>query len=110
LGVRLAIDDFGSGYSWYGYLRYFEPNTLKLDRMFVANINRNPLDESIAQAMIVLGHKLHLKVIAEGVEERSQMLTLHRLDCDEMQGFLFAPPMTPAGCERLLREGLAERP
>jgi diguanylate cyclase (GGDEF)-like protein len=105
-GVHLAIDDFGTGYSWYGYLRYFAPNTLKLDRMFVANINRNPVDQSIAQAMIVLGHELDLKVIAEGVEERSQMLTLRRLDCDEMQGYLFAPPMTPADCERLLREGV----
>ncbi|HKU66808.1 MAG TPA: bifunctional diguanylate cyclase/phosphodiesterase [Candidatus Baltobacteraceae bacterium] len=103
-GVRFAIDDFGTGYSWYGYLRYFVPHTLKIDRSFIVNVAQNRFDEAIANAMIMLGHSLQLNVVAEGVESTEQMLTLHKLQCDEMQGFLFAKPATARECERMLRE------
>lgn len=102
MGVRVAIDDFGTGYSWYGYLRYFSPDSLKIDRSFVSDITSNPFDEAIVNAMIRLGHSLHLNVIAEGVDDAGQLLTLHKLGCDEMQGYLFARPAPAEQCEHLL--------
>lgn len=104
LGVHVAIDDFGTGYSWYGYLRYFMPNTLKIDRSFVLNISQNTFDEAIAKAMILLGHSLGLTVVAEGIEDRNQVLTLRKLDCDELQGYFFARPANAEACERMLSD------
>lgn len=104
LGVHVAIDDFGTGYSWYGYLRYFMPNTLKIDRSFVLNISQNTFDEAIAKAMILLGHSLGLTVVAEGIEDRNQVLTLRKLDCDELQGYFFARPANAETCERMLSD------
>jgi diguanylate cyclase (GGDEF)-like protein len=110
LGVRLAIDDFGTGYSWYGYLRYFSPDTLKIDRSFVMDVTRNPFDEAIASAMILLGHSLELNVIAEGVENGNQVLTLHKLGCDEMQGHFFSKAVSAGRCAQLLADGAGGLP
>lgn len=91
LGVRIAIDDFGTGYSSLAYLRHFELDTLKIDRLFIANMLDSPKDAAIVSTIIDLGHHLGLEVIAEGVETIAQRdwLIAHR--CTTMQGFLVAP-------------------
>ncbi|GAC1302659.1 MAG: hypothetical protein NVSMB19_12110 [Vulcanimicrobiaceae bacterium] len=92
LGISLSIDDFGTGYSALAYLKYFPIDTVKLDRAFVEGIGVDTLDESIVETIISLAQKLHLVVIAEGVETDLQARRLVELECDLLQGFLFKKP------------------
>jgi diguanylate cyclase (GGDEF)-like protein len=94
LGVRIAIDDFGTGYSSLAYLRHFELDTLKIDRLFVANMLDSPKDAAIVSTIIDLGHHLGLEVIAEGVETLAQRDWLIAHNCTTMQGFLVAAGLT----------------
>jgi diguanylate cyclase (GGDEF)-like protein len=95
-GVRLAIDDFGTGYSSLGYLRRFPVDALKIDRTFIADIPESREDAAIAQAIIRLGHTLHFKVIAEGVETEAQRSFLALHGCDEIQGYFVCTPVPAA--------------
>jgi EAL domain-containing protein (putative c-di-GMP-specific phosphodiesterase class I) len=94
LGVKIAIDDFGTGYSSLAYLRHFELDTLKIDRLFIANMLDSPRDAAVVSTIIDLGRNLGLEVIAEGVETQAQRDWLVQHQCAIMQGFLVAPGLS----------------
>ncbi len=104
MGVSLSIDDFGTGYSSLSALKSFPISSLKIDKSFVRDLAHNTDDQAIAMAVISLGHKLNLRVIAEGVETDQQCAFLRDNDCDEMQGYLFSRPVPPDDIARLLRD------
>jgi diguanylate cyclase (GGDEF)-like protein/PAS domain S-box-containing protein len=94
MGVTLAIDDFGTGYSSFNYLRQFRVSKLKIDRLFVRDVAVNSDAAAITAAIISMAKSLHLKVIAEGVEDEAQMTFLRAHHCDEIQGYYFSEPLT----------------
>ncbi|WP_106753321.1 EAL domain-containing protein [Pannonibacter carbonis] len=96
IGVRFAIDDFGTGYSSLSALRSFPVSRLKIDQAFVRDVAEDSSGRGIAEAIVSLGHKLHLRVIAEGVETPEQLAFLRQAGCNEAQGFLIARPMAPS--------------
>ena len=93
MGVTLAIDDFGTGYSSFSYLRQFRVSKLKIDRSFIRDVAVNSDDAVITTAIISMAKSLHLKVIAEGVEDEAQMSFLRAHQCDEIQGYYFSKPL-----------------
>lgn len=103
-GIRLAVDDFGTGYASLDYLRRFPVFKLKIDQSFVRHVATSPHDAEIARHVIVLGHSLGIKVIAEGVETDEQLAHLRREGVDAIQGFLFARPMPAAQMAALMRD------
>ncbi|QYG94942.1 EAL domain-containing protein [Iamia sp. SCSIO 61187] len=96
LGVHVAVDDFGTGWSSLRYLRQFPVDVLKIDRSFVAGLGRDTEDEAIVAAVIDLAHALGLSAVAEGVEEQIQLDRLRALGCDSAQGWLLGMPMAEA--------------
>jgi diguanylate cyclase (GGDEF)-like protein/PAS domain S-box-containing protein len=102
LGVRLAIDDFGTGYSSLSYLQRFPLDILKIDRAFVTAIDHHSDDASLAPAVVSMANTMHLKVVAEGVETRTQADALSSMGCDLGQGFLLARPMPAEAMDDLL--------
>ncbi len=102
LGVAIVIDDFGTGYSSLSYLARLPVSTLKIDRSFIRDLEKNRKGLSIVTAIISLAHSMNLTVVAEGVETAGQWQLLQALKCDEIQGYHFSPPMPPAEIEKLL--------
>ncbi len=102
LGLGVALDDFGTGYSSFRYLRHLPMHTLKIDREFVAGVDRDARDQRVVRAMVAMAHSLRLKVVAEGVETESELITLRRLHCDYVQGFFTGRPMPAADFAALL--------
>lgn len=101
-GVQIAIDDFGTGYSALAYLKNFDIDYLKIDQSFVSNLTHESSDMALCEAIIVMAHKLGLRVIAEGVETEAQRDLLLAAGCDYGQGYLFAKPMPAQAFENLL--------
>jgi diguanylate cyclase (GGDEF)-like protein/PAS domain S-box-containing protein len=110
LGVRFAIDDFGTGYSSLGYLKRFAVDTVKIDRAFVDGVAENAGDLAIVTAVIGLAHALNLCVVAEGVETEPQLKSLIDLECDEAQGYYFAPPQPANDLETIFSSSRRWRP
>jgi diguanylate cyclase (GGDEF)-like protein/PAS domain S-box-containing protein len=108
LGLSIAIDDFGSGYSSFGYLTRFPIDCLKIDRSFVCNIPNNPDDVTVARAIIGMAKNLDLSLVAEGVETVEQAHFLREHGCDLAQGYLFSRPVPLAVFNRLLEEGVPQ--
>lgn len=104
LGVKLSIDDFGTGDSAIAYLKELPVDTLKIDRSYIAGFADDGKDIAIASAMVALGQRLNLTVIAEGVETSEQLAALREFGCDSYQGFLAAKPLGPDAITAFLKE------
>jgi diguanylate cyclase (GGDEF)-like protein/PAS domain S-box-containing protein len=101
-GIHIAIDDFGTGYSSLSYLKKFDIDFLKIDQSFVRDLETDPKDVALCEAIIVMAHKLGFKVIAEGVENQAQRHLLVAAGCDYAQGYLYSRPVPPEEFEKLL--------
>jgi diguanylate cyclase (GGDEF)-like protein/PAS domain S-box-containing protein len=104
-GIEVAIDDFGTGYSSLAYLHRFDVDLLKIDQAFVASLDKDGGETALCEAIIVMAHKLGVKVVAEGVETQMQADLLAGAGCDSMQGFLYSRPIPPEQLEAILRHG-----
>jgi EAL domain-containing protein (putative c-di-GMP-specific phosphodiesterase class I) len=93
MGIRIALDDFGTGQSSLNHLRKNPIDIVKIDRDFVRDIPHNQHDSELVDAIIAMAHRLHIQVIAEGVETQEQLDYLRWHHCDAIQGFLFSPPL-----------------
>jgi diguanylate cyclase (GGDEF)-like protein len=105
MGVRVAIDDFGTGYSSLSHLVRLKISTVKIDRCFVRDLSTVPEHAAVAAAVIALGHRLGLTVVAEGVETAEERRALRDEGCDAMQGFLYSKPLPATECGELLTAG-----
>ncbi|POR46892.1 PAS domain S-box-containing protein/diguanylate cyclase (GGDEF)-like protein [Paraburkholderia eburnea] len=103
-GVRIALDDFGTGYASLTHLQAFPVHTIKIDRSFMADLDTQPGNVAIVEAVVALSHKLGMDTVAEGVEQASQCDFLRRCGCDSVQGFLFSPAIAPQGVPALLQQ------
>jgi len=100
MGVRVLIDDFGTGHSSLSHLKRLPVDAVKIDRSFVSNVTTNPDDAAIVNAIVAMAHSLKLRVIAEGVESEAQLEFLRNIECDEVQGYLISPPLPSDLLER----------
>lgn len=106
LGIRIAVDDFGTGYASLASIRKFKPNKIKIDKIFIDNINNeDKVDNGIICATLHLAKSLEMNVVAEGVEEFEQLKFLKKNDCDVIQGYLFSKPVKKAEFENILKVG-----
>ena len=103
MGISLSADDFGTGYSSLNYLRTFPLTAIKIDRSFVKDIGGDGGGAMLAAAIIAIGQSLDMRVIAEGVETQAQLSFLRQQWCDEIQGFLFSPPVPALEFEAIMR-------
>ena len=108
-GMKISIDDFGTGYSSLNHLKRFPINTVKIDRSFIRDITIDSDDAAIVSAIISMAHSMGLRVIAEGVETAAQLSILRDLQCNEIQGFLFSPPVPPDEATALLHQDIESR-
>jgi len=101
--IQISIDDFGTGYSSLSYLQKFDIDYLKIDRAFVCNLESNPKNKALCNAVIVMAHELGLKVVAEGVETAAQRDFLIEAKCDFGQGYFFSEPLAAEAFEQWIR-------
>ncbi|MBR5682826.1 MAG: EAL domain-containing protein [Ruminococcus sp.] len=102
MGIKIAIDDFGTGYSSLSYLNKFPANLLKIDKSFIDDMNKDDSSKQYVAAIISIGHIMGLDVIAEGVEEEEQLVSLKDIGCDYIQGFIWGRPLPMNEAERLV--------
>lgn len=107
--IEVSLDDFGTGYSSLSYLKKFDIDYLKIDQSFVRNLEAESDDLALCEAIIVMAHKLGIKVIAEGIENAEQLHLLVAAGCDYGQGYLFSKPVPPSEFERLFDTPIANK-
>src|SRR5262249_22987620 len=110
MGIRIGIDDFGTGYSSLTYLRQLPVDTLKVDRSFVRDIERNNDAAALVGALTGMAQQLGLDLVVEGIENPEQLALLRELPCQAAQGFLFCPPLDVDSVTDLLKTGLPLQP
>ncbi|KTD43156.1 EAL domain-containing protein [Legionella parisiensis] len=103
MGVHLVIDDFGTGYSSLSYLKNLPIQKIKIDKAFINNCHKDYLDQTIIKAIATIAHKLNINVVAEGVENKSQLQFLRKHSIDCIQGYYYSHPLTVQACETLLK-------
>ena len=108
LGLKISLDDYGTGYSSLSSIKRLPLSAIKIDRSFVKDIGIDPNDDVIVASTISMSHGLGLRVVAEGVETRSQLIRLRVLGCEEVQGYLFSRPIPPGDMARMLVRGICE--
>ncbi len=106
-GIEVSIDDFGTGFSALSYLNQFDIDYLKVDRSFVKDMSANENSKALAEAIIVMAHKLGIKTIAEGVETHEQQEILVGFGCDYLQGYLYSRPVPANQFEKLITSGIS---
>lgn len=106
IGVKIALDDFGTGYSSLNYLKMLPVNRIKIDKSFIDDICRGANEEIIIEALVFLGHKMNLDIVAEGVELEEQVEILKNKKCDKIQGYYFSKPLKKLDAENILKTGL----
>jgi EAL domain-containing protein (putative c-di-GMP-specific phosphodiesterase class I) len=109
VGVRVAVDDFGTGHSSLSYLKRLPLDAIKIDQSFIADLTTGDSDAAIVKAIIAMGRSLELKVVAEGVETEEQLAFLRQHDCHEWQGFLMSEPVAEKKLENMMRAAATER-
>ena len=102
MGFQIAMDDFGTGYSSLHYLSQFPIDRLKIDRSFIASLEKSEKDAAIVRLIVMMAKGLNFQVLAEGVEEEVQKEFLEDIRCDEFQGYLFSRPLGVEECEQLI--------
>jgi diguanylate cyclase (GGDEF)-like protein len=105
-GIEVALDDFGTGYASLSYLKKFHVDYLKIDRSFIRNVTTDSNDLALSEAIIMMAHKLGMKVVAEGIETQGQLSLMQKTGCDYGQGYLFSQAVLPSDFEKLLRQGM----
>jgi EAL domain-containing protein (putative c-di-GMP-specific phosphodiesterase class I) len=94
-GVGIHLDDFGTGYSSLSYLQHFPIEAVKIDSSFLAGVGRDRHNEAIVDGIVKLAHSLRIQVIAEGVENSTQVTFLNKAGCNAVQGYFYSPPLPP---------------
>ena len=107
-GIEMAIDDFGTGYSSLAYIKHIDVDYLKIDRTFITSLAASSTDYPLVEAIIMMAHKLGLKVIAEGVETEAQLHLLARINCDYIQGYWYSKPLPKTAFETWLLNHVAK--
>jgi diguanylate cyclase (GGDEF)-like protein/PAS domain S-box-containing protein len=106
VGVKISIDDFGTGFSSMAYLKRFKVDKMKIDKSFIDDIVKSSSDAKITSSIINMAHSLNLSVVAEGVEKEEQLSLLRIYGCDEIQGYLLSKPLSATDCENFLENKL----
>ena len=107
LGIKMSMDDFGTGFSSFSYLHRFPMDTLKVDRSFVSNMSQGVSNQEIVSTIIMLAHKLGMDVVAEGIETDLEKQILQNLNCEYGQGYLFSKPLCKADATKLLADKIS---
>jgi diguanylate cyclase (GGDEF)-like protein len=102
LGIKLSMDDFGTGFSSFSYLHRFSMDTLKVDRSFVSNMSKGSKNQEIVSTIVMLAHQLGMDLVAEGIETETEKNILQSLNCEYGQGYLFAKPLNVEGATEFL--------
>lgn len=104
MGIKIAIDDFGAGFSSLSYIRKFFADIVKIDKSFVWNVTHNSSDAALTAAIIHMANILNISVVAEGVETKEQLDFLYSNGCKQIQGYIISPPIAPSAFEQLLSQ------